>query len=347
MINSNQIKRQDFLENQKQQINNTIEDITRQMSFSLSDLPKYNDLDRQANEYFKMLEKVENELNLLKNRSQGYSFSGQDRQNTISKNLSKINFHKPKNIVNHILENCLGKQGGLSLFLLQNTSLMRGDLCVAEIQDRLSSNSYGRFKYCPIDPLLRPDISDKRSLLNAIADYFKPIESDLDEQRYARKIIEKIVDSVQGGSIVFFDFSNWDSITKNDYQLLSWFIEHFWKPLKEKHKEICKNYSWVKFILFISISSTVPESYNEISWFCDSIDTFCDNVNNFENLKIPELPLSNWEETDIDDWLQEVYGLSKSESEEIARSIYRVSNDGIPITVCSKLEQSLPQLIRA
>ncbi len=321
-----------------------IDGVLKNMSFT-SEVVKLQNLTRESTFYFEELTKVENELKLLENQSDSSVSSNQ--KNTIIKNLSKLNFSQAKETVNYILEKYLGKKGGLALFLLQNTALMRGDLCVAEIQYSLSSNSYGRFKYCPVDPLLRPDISDERSLLNAIADYFKPIEPEPDEKQYAQKIIEKIVDSVQGNSIVFFDFSNWDSITENDHQLLSWFVNNFWNPLKEKHEDICKNYSWVTFILFVSISSTISESYNELSWFCDSVDNFCNNVNHFENLKIPELPLSNWQETDIDNWLQEVYGLSMSKSQEIAQKIYRLSSHGIPVTVCSKLEQSLAQLLKA
>ncbi len=330
------------------QFKEDIEAVITQMGQD-SDLDELVKLERKFDFYTKKLNKYEEKLNFLKNQSD--SSDSPNTKHTIVQKLSKINFCTPKEIVNYILKDFLGKKGGLALFLLQNTSLMRGDLCVAEIQYRLSSNSYGRFKYCPIDPLLRPDISDERSLLNAIADYFKPIEPDPNEQKYAQKIIEKIVESVQGGSIIFFDFSNWDSITDtdndNDYQLLSWFIKNFCKPLKEKHQDICKSYSWVKFLLFISLSSTISESYNELSWFCDSVDNFCNNVNDFESLKIPELPLSNWEETDIDDWLQEVYGLSKLESKKIAQKIYRLSNHGIPVTVCSKLEKSLAKLVKA
>ena len=336
MTNDTQIRRQDFLEKQKQVINENIEEISKQMSFSLSDLPKFKDLERQSKEYFEMLQKVDNELNLLKNQLN--SSPSSNPQHTISRNLSKINFRDPKKIVNYILENCLGQQGGLALFLLQNTSLMRGDLCVSEIKYDLSSNSYGRFKYCPIDPLLRPDISDERSLLNALADYFKPIKPHPNDQQYVQNIIEKIGDTVQGGSIVFFDFSNWDSITENDDRLLSWFIEYFWKSLKQKHQDISRDYSRVKFLLFCSISSVTTKSYSKLSYCC--------NYEDFDSLKILELPLKNWEETDIDDWLQEVYGLSRLKSKEIASKIYRLSNRGTPITVCSKLEQSLAKLLK-
>jgi hypothetical protein len=342
MINTQQSRIQ-YLKNQQQMWKERIDGVLKNMNFT-SEVVQLQNLTRESTFYFEELTKVENELKLLENQSDSSVSSNQE--NTIIKNLSKLNFSQAKETVSYILEKYLGKKGGLALFLLQNTALMRGDLCVAEIQYCLSSNSYGRFKYCPIDPLLRPDISDERSLLNAIADYFKPIEPELNEQQYAQKIIEKIVDTVQGNSIVFFDFTNWDSLPENDSQLLSWFVKNFWQPLKEKHKDICKSYSLVKFILFISTSSTISETYNELCWSCDSIDNFCHNINEFESLKIPELPLSNWQESDIDDWLQEVYGLSKLKSQGIAQTIYRLSNRGIPVTVCSKLEQSLAQLLK-
>lgn len=323
----------DFLKYRQKALEENINALGEQYNYT-SNLANRENLDRQIEKLFKELEKVENELKQIDSpvkQEQIVNFSPQT--------LSKINFNEAKKTINYIIENCLGKQGGLALFLLQNTSLMRGDLCVAETQYCLSSKSYGRFKYCPIDPLLRPDISDERSLLNAIADYFKPIESHPNDQQYIQNIIEKIGTSVQGGSIVFFEFNNWDSITENDDKLLSWFIKYFWNPLKQKHQEISQEYSWVKFMLFISISSTIPESYSNLNYCC--------SYENFDSLKIIELPLKNWNTTDIDDWLQKIYGLSKSKSKEIARKIYKLSNNGIPVIVCSKFEESLVKLLNA
>ncbi|NEO90001.1 MAG: hypothetical protein F6K56_06975 [Moorea sp. SIO3G5] len=338
MTRDYQIRRQAFLEQQKRLINEHIEEISKQMSYSLSDLAKYSDLQRQSEEYFEKLDKVENQLNLLKTKSDS-SFSPNPKP-TIAQNLSKINFRQQKQLVNYILDNCLGEEGGLALFLLHNTSLMRGDLCVAEIQYYLSSKSYGKLKYCPIDPFLRPDISDERSLLNAIADYFKPIEPHPNDQQYIQNIINKIGDSVQGGSVVFFDFRNWDSLTENDDRLLSWFINSFWKSLKQKHQDdIFPDYSSVNFLLFCSISSIIPESYQKLNYCC--------KYNDFDSLKIIKLPLSKLKESDIDHWLKQVYGLSKPESKKIARTIYKSSNGGIPSIVCSKLEQYLAKLVKA
>ncbi|NEQ85091.1 MAG: hypothetical protein F6K26_34655 [Moorea sp. SIO2I5] len=337
MTSNTQIRRQAFLEQQKRLINEHIEEISKQMSYSLSDLAKYSDLQRQSEEYFEKLYKVDNELDLLKTKSD--SSVSPNSKPAIAQNLSKINFRKQRKIVNFIIENCLGKQGGLALFLMQDTSSMRGDLCVAEIKYNLSRKSYGKLKYCPIDPLLRPDISDERSLLNAIADYFKPIEPHSNDQQYIENILKKIGNSVQGGSIVFFDFSNWDSLTENDDRLLSWFIDSFWNLLKQKHhQEISKDYSWVNFLLFCSLSSTITKSYQNLSYCCSNKD--------FDSLKIIKLSLSKWKENDIDDWLQQVYGLRKVKSQEIAKKIYKLSNRGIPSTVCSKLEQYLSKLVK-
>ncbi len=330
MVNYIKLKLQN-LNKQKNEITDKIDLISKQMSYSSSNLTKYDDLKKESAEYFKELEQVENQIEILE--SQNTVSVRPNQQHTISQNLSKINFREAKTLVNDILEKCLNSQGGTALFLLQNTSLMRGDLCIADIQYSLSSKSYGRFKYCPIDPLLRPDISDERSLLNAIADYFKPVESHPNDQEYIQNIIDQISASVQGNSIVFFDFTNWDSLLENDDKLLSWFIEYFWRPLNIKHQEISQDYSWVKFILFISLSSMASESYGHLSYCC--------NHNDFDSLKILNLPLQNWTERDINDWLQEVYGLRKDKSQEIAKKIYRLSNPGIPVTVCSNLEKSL------
>ncbi|MCM0594015.1 MAG: hypothetical protein ACSI46_06090 [Gloeotrichia echinulata DVL01] len=323
-----------FLEQRKKVLEKNIEASGAQYNYT-SNLAERENLDRQAEELFKELEQVTNEIEILKSKIN--SSVRPNQQHTISQNLSKINFREAKTLVNDILEKCLNSQGGTALFLLQNTSLMRGDLCIADIQYSLSSKSYGRFKYCPIDPLLRPDISDERSLLNAIADYFKPVESHPNDQEYIQNIIDQISASVQGNSIVFFDFTNWDSLLENDDKLLSWFIEYFWRPLNIKHQEISQDYSWVKFILFISLSSIASESYSHLNYCC--------NYNDFDSLKILNLPLQNWTERDINDWLQEVYGLRKDKSQEIAKKIYRLSNPGIPSTVCLKLEESLHRYI--
>jgi inactive STAND/Effector-associated domain 9 len=323
------------LTTQRDALIENIETITKEMNFSLSNLTKYKDLEKQSVEYFEILKKVEKEIEILESKIN--SSVRPNQQHTISQNLSKINFREAKTIVNHILEHCLGKEGGTALFLLQNTSLMRGDLCVADIQYSLSSKSYGRFKYCPIDPL--GYISDERSLLNAIADYFKPVESHPNDQQYVQNIIDQISASVQGNSIVFFDFTNWDSLLENDDKLLSWFIQYFWHPLNEKHQEISQNYASVKFILFISLGSMASESYDHLSYCCNSED--------FDSLKILKLPLQNWTEGDIDDWLQEIYGLSRKKSQELAKKIYKLSNPGIPVTVCSNLEKSLHKLLEA
>jgi hypothetical protein len=334
MVNSIELQLQE-LNKRKNEITDKIDLISKQMSYSLSNLTKYDDLKKELAEYFKELEQVENEIEILKSKDN--SSVRPNQQHTIYQNLSKINFREAKTIVNNILENCLGKQGGTALFLLQNTSLMRGDLCLADIQYSLSIKSYGRFKYCPIDPLVY--ISDERSLLNAIADYFKPVESHPNDQQYVQNIIDQISASVQGNSIVFFDFTNWDSLLENDDKLLSWFIQYFWHPLNEKHQEISQNYASVKFILFISLGSMASESYDHLSYCCNSED--------FDSLKILKLPLQNWTEGDIDDWLQEIYGLSRKKSQELAKKIYKLSNPGIPVTVCSNLEKSLHKLLEA
>ncbi|MDB9319122.1 hypothetical protein PN483_19110 [Nodularia spumigena CS-591/04] len=325
------------LREQKNTITENIEMTTKEMGYSLSNLTKYKDLSRQIDEYFNILKQIDNKIELLESNS---NLSVRlNQQHTISQNLSKIDFKTAKDIVNRILEQCLGEQGGTASFLLQNTSSMRGDLCVADIQYSLSSNSYGRFKYCPIDPLLRPDISDKRSLLDAIADYFKPVEYHDNEEEYINNIISQISASVQGGSVVFFDFTNWN-ILENDAQILSWFIKYFWHPLKQKQPKIYEDYCWVRFILFISISSMNPESDGYLSYCCDH--------KNFDGLKMIELTLENWNASDIDIWLQNIYyELSKKKTQAIAEKIYQLSYPGIPVTVCSNLEKYLHKLLEA
>jgi len=286
-----------------------------------------NTLESQQDAIFAEMNRVYKKIEELESQNQNPI----QQQFELEKNLTKIDFSEANEIINCIFEQ-LNRAGGGVLFLLQNSYSMAGDLCLTTIRDRLTQETRD-FKPFPIDLASRHSEENEYGLLNAIAEKLQPIEAVPDLEQYARLIIKKICSSLQSGSVVFFELKKWDDL-QSPARLLNWFIDRFWLPLIEELPTIAQNYRKVRFVVVVSAEAPLSEDFQNLP---------CCDRHNFDCRRMLELPLDCWTQDEIADWLDMYSGLPANRIDRLARRIYRISNEGIPELVRSKLRAELEE----
>jgi hypothetical protein len=299
--------------------------IYRQIATKLNDVDGLR-LEREADAIYEKMLKVDRQIKQLDETEQ----NPLQEHLELHKKLARLDFREVNQIIDSILAR-FGREGGAALFLLQQSYSMAGELCIAGIRDRLIEDC-NIFKHCPIDLAGRQGAITEQELLNAIAGYFQPIDQMPDLSQYAQAIVQKIRLSLESGSIILFELRRWDELDAQG-RLLAWFIDRFWVPLSQELPNISQQYRRVRFIAIISSESTLSDECLNLPYYCDG--------NRVEGHKILELPLRNWTEEDLSDWLDRYSGLQASEIDRLAKRIYKASRSGIPQLAWGKLQEEL------
>ncbi|NEP03306.1 MAG: hypothetical protein F6K58_32645 [Symploca sp. SIO2E9] len=329
--------RKKHLEEQKKNHEQELDNISINMGFYNPASTEYIELDRKHKLICSKLEEIENELSSYEQSS----LTNNQRVISFDRKLPKIDFGRPKQKIDKIITQ-FGRQGGSAFLLIENTTVTRGDLLVHEIRDYLTKES-DDWRHYPIN-LITNQIVDEQSLLTAIAQGAAPKaianfipKSDSDSQtsnnpqQDARNIIDTITESLQVGSIVFFELNDWDALGENQDSLLSWFMEYFWIPLTKKQSQLSQDYANIRIILFMTTCSSLSKK-------CLNLPHFC-TPSKFNHQKACKLSLhKKWKLEDICKWIEDTYKYPRVKSLRESTTIFNLSQ-GDPAKTCLILQR--------
>ena len=231
------------------------------------------------------------------------------------------------------------KAGDVALFFMEESSIKRGDLFLKRLENELKPKPCYRnhFRYCYTTYTL----GNLEAVIQGIATFFTLKK----EEVTIELIIQKISDSLQRNSVLFIEI-NCDINHESDVdKLIPWFVDQFWKPLRNEVKKINKKekYTGIKIVAIISSNLKINERLLTENLSCyQNNDCSC-----FERDKLVKIPLENWAEDDIKEWLSEYSHPSLTE-EFINKKAYRLFNEslnGVPRLVCDALEEQWQTLI--
>ncbi|NEP50943.1 MAG: hypothetical protein F6K65_19940, partial [Moorea sp. SIO3C2] len=219
--------RKKHLEKEKTRYEQELDSISIQIGFHNPASTEYLELDRKHKFICSKIAEIESELSSY----QHSSLTNNQRGNIFDKNIQNIDFKEPIDIIDKIIKK-FDRKGVSAFFLIENTKATKGNLLVDYIRDDLSKKSK-HSKHYQIN-LIANNIVDEQSLLSAIANFISKSDSDTqivdNLQDYAINIIDKITNSLQVGSLVFFELTDWDSLKEKQDSLLCWFMQYFWIP---------------------------------------------------------------------------------------------------------------------
>lgn len=245
------------------------------------------------------------------------------KQLNLEKDLQEIDFIEVKKVLDRILCQIDRDEGGNASFLLQRSLLREGRLCLLQIKAQLG-NLTKDLKYYPIEFSVGTELN-YIGLLNCLASHLG-IEPIADPVDYSSSIQQAIVRSLQSNSIVLIEIHKWGALP-SQREVLYWFLEKFWKPLIAQLPKIATTYSRVKFITVFVVDGEIESHCLE---YCCTHDK-CDGQ------KIIDLPLQDWTEDVIFQWLGYVTGQTIQQNKAIAKRIHEDSG-GIPMAICSALK---------
>ncbi|NEP14291.1 MAG: hypothetical protein F6K14_29675 [Symploca sp. SIO2C1] len=252
------------------------------------------------------------------------------RHLNLEKSFQKIDFSEAKRITRSI-NSRFGDASGAILLFLQRSTKQKGNYCLNEVLDllvtdrKVGGQMIGYYRKYEID--LDSPISEFNEIEFAkrLANYF-----GLDSETDLKNSIKKLCSSLCGGSTIFIEVKNLDSVIDQE-KFLDWFFKEFWQPVINELRPTFVEFSQIRFILaLVAKSKLTPD--------CSSLSTYFCKEDTFEPCKAIELPLPDWTVDDIDKWLIKFRGLSNRDSKKLALQIHRES-EGTPDTICSILER--------
>lgn len=311
---------------------------------------KIDNYSEKVDELYDKLDNIEEQINQLKSSSPELSSnnhednSNNQKQLKIDESLCYIDFKKALDTFNKIQAQ-FNKDGDVALFFMEENLIKRGDLCLKRLENELKPRTSYRnhFRYCPITYTL----GNLEAVSQGIATFFEVTKSELSMEL----LIKKIANSLQRNSVLFLEINcNIDRESDID-PLIPWFINGFWKPLSNRVKENTeveenteiKKYTGIKVVAVISSNLKVNERLLTESLSCyKNNDCSC-----FERDKLVKIPLENWAENEIREWLSEYSHPSLTEDfiEEKAYRLFQESSEGVPRIVCDALQQQWQTLI--
>jgi len=210
---------------------------------------------------------------------------------------------------------------------LQESLSMSGDLCLQRIRDEFKG---GTGNFMPYDlEFYSGEALNEYGWLEKLGGYFGLTASSRPEE-LAKSVIDKVCQPLKSGSTVFLEIRKWDDLPCQE-ETLAWFIEHFWIPLVECLNDR-KRYPRVKFIAVIVVDAELSPACFEKKCLCE-IET--------APFRWRQLPLRNWTQEEIQEWLECYPGIGNPRSINLSQRFFRASRQGIPIMVCQALEKDL------
>jgi hypothetical protein len=277
---------------------------------------KADRLDKEIKEVEQKLEQLD-ASNLNRNR----------RHLNFQQDLSKIDFDKARDQVNKLIRDFRKGVNRNALLIVQDSRAMAGELCITEIRELLCGET-GNFKHFIFEFFYGGRL-DEIGLLEGLLEHLGIAFTQNTQQaetEYIHKIIEKMCESLQGGSIIFLEIRRWNILSYQE-EVLFWFVTQFWTRLITRLDAIAQTHPQVKFISMI-VTDT------KLSSQCLKSPALRSKEN---NLSILKLSLRKWKLEDIQRWLESYLGFKNPKSSQIAKSIYKSTKNGIPQEVCEEL----------
>ena len=229
-----------------------------------------------------------------------------------------------------------------ALFFLEDSFNKKGDLCLQRLQYELKSKIHSPdreiFRPCPV----RYTSGDPNNVVQEIAKFFKVknFAEIFDTQKtpfekYVNLVIEKIAQSLITNSVLFIEIFCDINHESDIDSFIPGFIETFWNPLTEKIENIIQDYDGIKIIAVVNSDWNLKErlSTNKLVPYVNI------NTNVLSRNKLTTIPLTNWTEGDISNWLRDYKPrLTESKRNEIASKIYNITG-GTPESICQALKK--------
>ncbi|UBF27483.1 hypothetical protein K9N68_05930 [Kovacikia minuta CCNUW1] len=247
--------------------------------------------------------------------------------------LPKINFIKANKIITSILNKFENKEGA-ALFLMQNSRSMGAKWCAKNIKSQLQD--LGKM-YPPCEfEFLSHQQTRPQFFLNFLAEKFQVQQAPGDSQTYLDMIVDRICGSLRRGNIFYIQIEIYSLHAQDDF--LNWFVNQFWCPLVRRLSGLCHEHPLIRLIAVLMVRDSLPK---------DSLpNSLCCRKQTFHGEKILELPLQNWTEPEIHNWLVKFSGLNiqVADMKQMAQSIHRVAK-GRPNDVHSELMNEMSKLV--
>jgi hypothetical protein len=264
------------------------------------------------------------------------------RDRGFEKALQKLDNHQAKAIAAQICQK-LNQEGGAVLFFLQKTKKQMGHFCLEEVLQVLLGDQIvdgqvmGAYRRIPVDLDSAISRFDEVEFLIRLASYLN-LEAVQDIATLQQQIRETIRTSIDEGTTIFLEIKSLDDLLEQA-NFLDWFIEEFWKPLIDEVSAVSQKFK-SKFIVALVADSEILDCTSPdypAAYFCEGDVYDC--------YKLLDLPLPDWSEDDIYDWLVRFRTLSPILKTEDTLGLQRRANrihrnsDGIPQLVCANLQE--------
>lgn len=245
--------------------------------------------------------------------------------------LHYIDFKKPVQAVQGLLEDS-GKVGGVSLFIVQNSRNMAGDLLMLRLREVLRNDA----NLTPYRVSFSEGIElNEVGLLKGISKYFGVDTSGSDLDEMLSSVVNKICASVQTRSILLLEIAEWHRLPAQD-QVFSWLCSDFYSRLSSQFATDITG-KWRRVHIFIVVVSDERVS-DECLQICQPFSPIVQDSESTKSERIFNISLENWSKEDIEDWL-EFAGLSEERLVVEANRLYEGSVNGIPLIVQTAIER--------
>jgi hypothetical protein len=308
------------------------EDTIKQGTSAL-DPAERNRLDRQADEIWERIEKLERELKdmELKPSQPAQDDAGPDSAHVyreLRAKLAEIDFEALDRALRKIL-NTRWDDGCAALLLFQQSARMGGEWCAARIHALLARETDpGCFYPYPIE--FQPgEHIDKMAPLRKLGDYLGLDQPADDPQTFVHQIASKLCGSLQMGSVILLELRRCDYLADVP-GVLTWLIKQFWQRLVQELATVAQEYYGVKIIALLFFDAELPS------------ETFpadiCCTLDQFERRHVLEMTLCSWSREEIRDWITRFSGLTLKRRgvDRMADTVYKAT-DGIPSLVAHQL----------
>jgi hypothetical protein len=280
---------------------------------------------------------LEKKLAVIGTKEKSETFSITDFKST----LRKIDFQEARGIAEKLHAQFQNQELGTAVFLLQKSRKQMGEYCLDEMLSTI-------FKSNIQNVFLKPkeggnyvshivggdDVYEKTALgfLRKISESngIEVAENLLTLNQAVRRLFCSSLRSGDCLLILIKDFHVSDD-SQGFVDFATWFLQDFWKSLiDEIQQEVLPKYGRIKVIAALTSSSMIDEAYLKSLDFGD--------INKFNPYQLLDIPLPDWNKSDIESWLIEFRRMERCDSQKKAQSAYDGS-DGTPQTICNTLQE--------
>ena len=221
----------------------------------------------------------------------------------------------------------------MALFFMEKRLINQGDLFLQKLKHDVVSETYNIHRQSFNSHRVIYTSGNLEGVIQRIAEKFNINKKEMTIEL----VINKIGDSLQNNSVLFIEIDCDISDPSDIDQLIPWFINVFWKPLREKVNEVAKDYEGIKVVAVIISDLLLNSRFSKEELSC----YYNRSKKVFPRDKLVKIPLEKWTKRDIINWLNTHANpsLKTTEKNRIAEKIYNATEKGTPIAVCSALQQ--------